>query len=238
MHSHNRITIVPTTILAKPRPNNTTVGGSGSEQRGENAPLNLVCGSLDHLIGPCQQRLRDRQAQRLGRLQIDDEPERRSLLDWNLADIRAAQDLVDDVSSLPNSIVEVVSVCHKATPRRKGVDLRDGREPESQGKVDQRLELSADKGVTNDDDSLSPLRMKRRKRLVKFISVDNADSLETNAKGLGSGLGLVNDGFGERSLGSDPSCGRGEQIAKGVGSRPSATTPACRSAEAAAFEFR
>src|SRR5215470_2665912 len=159
----------------------------------------LVSPSLNHLIRPLQQRRRDGQAKRFGRLEVDDKPERRSLLDWNLTHIGAAQDLVDDVSSLPNSIVEVVSVCHEATPRREGVDLRDGREPEFQGEVDQRLEVSADKGVTNDDDSLSPLRTKRRKRLVKFISVDNADSLKANAQGLGSGLGLVNDRFGEGS---------------------------------------
>src|SRR5215470_1826900 len=158
-----------------------------------------LCRSLDHFIRPRQERWRDREAERLGCLQVDDEPERRSLLNWNLADIRAAQDLVDDVSSLPNSIVEVVSVCHEATPRRKGVDLRDSREPEFQGEVDQRLEVSADKGVTNDDDSLSPLRMNRRKRFVEFISVDDADSLKANAQSLGSGLGLVNDGFGEGS---------------------------------------
>ena len=38
--------------------------------------------SLDHLIRPQQQRRRDGEAERLGGLEVDDEFERRGLLDW------------------------------------------------------------------------------------------------------------------------------------------------------------
>src|SRR5438876_3241671 len=49
--------------------------------------------SLDHLIRPLQERRRDRQAEGLGGLEVDDELELRGLLDGEVARLGAFEDL-------------------------------------------------------------------------------------------------------------------------------------------------
>ena len=49
---------------------------------------------LDHLVGPPQHRLRDRQPQRLGGLEIDDQLELGGLLDGQVAGLGALEDFV------------------------------------------------------------------------------------------------------------------------------------------------
>jgi hypothetical protein len=56
-------------------------------------------GLLDHVVGPQQQRVRDREAERLRRLQIDDELELGGLLDRLVGGLRALEDL-DVISTL------------------------------------------------------------------------------------------------------------------------------------------
>ena len=59
------------------------------------------CGpSLDHVIRPLQERRRDREAERLGGLEVDDQLELTGLLDGEVARLRALQDLVH-VSDCP-----------------------------------------------------------------------------------------------------------------------------------------
>src|SRR5262249_9391235 len=50
---------------------------------------------FDHLIRPQQQRLRDRQAKRLGRLQINHQLELGRLLDGQVGGLGALEDLID-----------------------------------------------------------------------------------------------------------------------------------------------
>jgi hypothetical protein len=52
--------------------------------------------SADHAIGADEHRPRDRHAERLRRLQVDDELELRGLLDGKLCGPGALQDLVDE----------------------------------------------------------------------------------------------------------------------------------------------
>ena len=51
---------------------------------------------LDHLIRPLQERRRDRQAKRLGGLQVDDQLKLGHLLDGEIGGLGAAEDLVHD----------------------------------------------------------------------------------------------------------------------------------------------
>jgi hypothetical protein len=56
---------------------------------------------FDHLVGAQQKRFRDCQPKRLRGLEIDDEIEFGRLLDWNIAWLRPAQNLVNQVGGAP-----------------------------------------------------------------------------------------------------------------------------------------
>jgi hypothetical protein len=61
---------------------------------GRGRPVRLV-GSLDHLVRPRQQRRRDREAERLGGLEVHDQCELCRLLDGHVSWLCAPEDLVD-----------------------------------------------------------------------------------------------------------------------------------------------
>src|SRR5438128_10007634 len=52
---------------------------------------------LDHLIRPQQERLRDREAEGLGGLEVDHQLKSRGLLNGKLRRLRSPQDLVDEI---------------------------------------------------------------------------------------------------------------------------------------------
>src|SRR5256885_15940039 len=68
--------------------------------------------SLDHLVGAQQERLRDRQAERLRGGQADDEIEFRRLLDREVTGLRSAQNLVDIVGGTPEHVRPIWSIGH------------------------------------------------------------------------------------------------------------------------------
>src|SRR5215510_9355340 len=70
--------------------------------------------SFDHLVGAQQERFRDRQAQSLGGGKVDDEIEFSRLLDREIAWLRPAQNLVDEVSGAPEQVHEVGAIGHEA----------------------------------------------------------------------------------------------------------------------------
>jgi hypothetical protein len=74
--------------------------------------------SLDDLIRPQQERRRNRQAERLGGLEVDDQLERGRLLDRQVSGLRTFQDLVDiDGGSVPRPLD--TRAVGKKTPRRR-----------------------------------------------------------------------------------------------------------------------
>src|SRR5882724_5141305 len=74
---------------------------------------------LDHLIRPRQQRRRDRQAEGLGGLEVDDQLELRRLLDGQIARLGALENLVHVGRGAPKQISKVRSIGHKAP----GIDI-------------------------------------------------------------------------------------------------------------------
>src|SRR6266566_1275200 len=69
---------------------------------------------FDHLIRPHQDGLRDRQPERLGRLQVDDQLKLRRLLNGQVSGLRALEDLVDVDSGVAVDVNVVRPVCHEA----------------------------------------------------------------------------------------------------------------------------
>src|SRR5215831_5908739 len=72
--------------------------------------------SLDHLVGEQQERLRDRQAERLGGGQVDDEIELGGLLDRDVTRLRPAENLVNIISGAPELLRKAWPIGHKTSP--------------------------------------------------------------------------------------------------------------------------
>src|SRR5574342_594443 len=88
---------------------------------------------FDHLVRALQQRLRDFQTERLRGLEVDDQLELGGLLDWQLARLRAPEDLVHIDGAAPVEIVPIRGIAHQAAslhviPRleRRGQPVHDG----------------------------------------------------------------------------------------------------------------
>src|SRR5437763_1916213 len=69
--------------------------------------------SLDHLVGAREDRRRDRQTERIGGLQIDDESVFGSLLYGQVRWFHALQDLVDVGSGTPGYVGKVRRIAHE-----------------------------------------------------------------------------------------------------------------------------
>src|SRR6516164_2907721 len=90
--------------------------------------------SLDHLVSAQQERLWDRQAEPLGGREIDDKFESGRLLDRNIAGLRTAQNLVDQLGGAPEQVWEVWSVGHQTARLNKRAGIEDRRQSRAERK--------------------------------------------------------------------------------------------------------
>src|SRR5687768_9855848 len=77
--------------------------------------MNVRLSSLDHLISANEQRRRNRQAERLGRLHIDEQFEFRRLLDWQISGLCALENFYDIVRGSSVQIFPIDAVRHETT---------------------------------------------------------------------------------------------------------------------------
>ena len=77
---------------------------------------------LDHLIRPQQNRLRDREAERLRGLEVEDKLEFRGLLDWQIGGPSSAEDL-DQVRYCSAMLVEPYTIDETRHGRRASRDF-------------------------------------------------------------------------------------------------------------------
>src|SRR5437867_13115446 len=107
--------------------------------------------SLDHLVCAQQQRLRDREPERLGGLEVDHELELGRLFHRKLTGLRALEDLVDEACE-PEIKVGIV---HRVSYQSSGLDELagwiGGRQPIAGHQVDDRLFVQLGKAVCTDD---------------------------------------------------------------------------------------
>src|SRR5262245_37167414 len=83
-----------------------------------NARRSISLYSLDDLVSSGQDRLRDREAERLGGLEIDDQLELGGLLDGEIGGFCTFQDLVDVGCGAPGNVPTARPIRHEATDLR------------------------------------------------------------------------------------------------------------------------
>src|SRR5262249_48298773 len=107
-------------------------GGSRSD-----CPRMRVGRSLDHLIRPRQQRRGDRQAERLGGLEVDDQLELGRLLDWEIGRLRTLANPGDIGGSTHCDRRYVWTERHEATVINNLSETIDNRQPICSREVDE-----------------------------------------------------------------------------------------------------
>src|SRR5499433_2409285 len=101
----------------------------------------LASPSLNHLIRPRQQRGRDREADGLGGLEVDDQLECGGLPDGKITGLRAFEDAVNVAGSLPPHISLVWPISDQAAPPHVDTKLVHGRKSMAQHKFVDAVEV-------------------------------------------------------------------------------------------------
>src|SRR5215203_37777 len=75
----------------------------------------LGAASLDHLVGACEERGWESEAERIGRFQVQHEVEARGLFDWQFARRDPSQDAVDVKGRAPPQVGSVDRVSNQSS---------------------------------------------------------------------------------------------------------------------------
>src|SRR4030095_4996282 len=102
---------------------------------------------LDHLIRPRQQRRRDRQAERLGGLEVDDQLELGGLLDRKVSRLRPLENAIDIARHAPVHVREAYAVGHEAAVADVFSELVHGRQTVARSQVDEKTPVCVEEGA-------------------------------------------------------------------------------------------
>src|SRR6266481_6720411 len=115
----------------------------------------MICAPLlDHLIRPLQERRRDRQAEGLGGLEVDDELELGGLLDGKISWLGASENLIQIGGSPSRHLREIDSIAHETTLLNVQVVLIDCDDPMRGRKIDNVPSMRKHKGCRHHQDAV------------------------------------------------------------------------------------
>src|SRR5215831_1993178 len=145
---------------------------------------------LDHLIGSCKQRWRNRQPEGLRSLEVDDQFKLGWLLDGEISGLGSLQDLVHVNGSAPVEIKNVRAIRHEAT----GVDMELQGEHRRQVAPCRELcnslslGLASECWVKQNDESAGTLFRDRREGAVDLAGTTRLEMLKPHPQSLGRNL--------------------------------------------------
>src|SRR5690242_1327181 len=146
------------------------------------------------MIGPLQERRRDRQPKGLGGLEVDEEFELLRLLDGEVSGLGAAQDLVHECRCSPVQIGDVYAVGHQA-PEGHSFAVHENRgNPMARCQIDDGAKVSEDQRGPLNKDSLGALSDEYCERVTEVVCLPSLYLLVGQAKRLGGYRGGVSIG--------------------------------------------
>jgi hypothetical protein len=144
--------------------------------------------SLNHLIGLEQERRGDRQTQRLGGLEVDDEFEFHGLLHGQVGGLRAFEDPVCIVGGTPPQRRHVGPVRHETAQFREGLELIDRRQLVLHRELGDTLAVRKHERVGHDQDPIRSVTKDRHEGGIEFGGGPHLDQADVDPEGLRSGL--------------------------------------------------
>src|SRR5262249_9724877 len=109
-------------------------------------PLKRGGASLNELVGSQQKRLRDRQAERLRCLEVDDQIELGRLLDRQIGGLGPLEDPINVNRRSSLHLRNIYPIGHEATRLDKDLELIDCRDPMRRRQIDDGLSMLEHKG--------------------------------------------------------------------------------------------
>src|SRR6266508_5669872 len=158
-------------------------------------PVGLL---LNHSICSQQQRLRNRQAEGLGSLEVDHELELGWLFHRKLAGLRALEDLVDEACEPEIEIGIVHRVGYQSPGFDELASRIGGRQPVAGHQVDDRLLMHLGKTVCPDDQRVDMLSDCPFECAADLALAPHVKKLSLEAQGAGCRLCLFPLGWGSR----------------------------------------
>src|SRR5712664_3626996 len=123
---------------------------------------------IDHLIRSLQERRRDRQAEGLGGLEVDDQLEGCRLFNWQIRRLRPLEDPIDISGGAPEQGMIVHSIDHQAPNISEDRDRIDSRQTNLRREVDNPFSFQDEEVVRKDDECVGPCRMDLCKRALQI----------------------------------------------------------------------
>src|SRR5215831_9066142 len=120
---------------------------------------------LDDLIGGREDRLRDREPERLGRLEVDDELELGGLLDWQVGGLSALEDLVHVAGGATEDVSRVHPIGHQTPEFHHFPPGEAAWEPSPGGEAHDESSIDIGRWSPRDEERLGPCTADQREGL-------------------------------------------------------------------------
>src|SRR5262249_24426180 len=112
--------------------------------------------------------------ERLGGCEINDELELRRLLDWDIAWLHAAENLVNHISSTPKQVREARTVGHETPGFDQAAAIKNRRQPRAKRKGDDVGMVGKNESITHDIKRVR-LGLERHERVSDVLRSSNSE---------------------------------------------------------------
>src|SRR5215467_5303671 len=138
---------------------------------------------LDHLVRPCQERRRDREAKRLRRLEVDHQLELGGLLDGEVCRLRASEDPVDISGCTTEIVRDAYAIRYEAPVFHKPSPSVHGGQAARCGEIDNPSSMDSFEGSSNYKERTNSFPRHRGEGGLEIVLTPNPCQPQPHAQG-------------------------------------------------------